>query len=82
MEKVQMIALGTWAERASLAYKPVNSVLGNGMRYGAYGVPVVTGGDTGGSRRPYRVDESDTTAYIMYDDDANGPVPIYRITEV
>ena len=80
MEKVQMIAMGTWAERKALHYVPVNSEI-EGKRFGAYGLSLTSNWDVAAVRRPFRMEEGES-AYIMYDDDSAGPVPIYRIQEV
>ena len=73
--------IAQWSERTTATYVPVNTHINN-VTIDAYGrradqahyldaIP----------RRPYRIEESDGTAYIMYEDDNAGPVPIIRITE-
>jgi hypothetical protein len=73
------IALGKWDNRANLDYKPCNNTLDDGNVYDAYGKRIPYGGKT---RRPYKIEQLDNgTAYIMYDDDSNGDVPIYKVVE-
>ena len=81
-EYVTSIALGTWDERSTLDFQPVNNRLKDGKRYNAFGVAISQAGDPAETRRPYRIEEIGSTSYVMYDDDANGPVPIYKTSEV
>ena len=82
MEYITLIALGKWADRATLNYQPVNSRLANGRRYNAFGVPICAAGDPAETRRPYRIEETGGTTYVMYDDDTTGNVPIFKTAEV
>ena len=79
---VSMIALGKWDDRANLNYVPVNSALPNGARYNAFGVSNKSAADPGLTRRPYKIEEAEGVSYIMYDDDANNDVAIFKIAEV
>lgn len=81
-QTVTTIALGTWDERTALPFIPVNSKFPNGARYNAFGVRIASAGDAAETRRPYRIDETGSTTYVMYDDDSEGPVPIYKTEEV
>ena len=81
-EITQMVAVGKWAERATLDYKPVNARLSNGRRYGSFGVPISSPGDPAEIRRPYKIEDLGSVVYVMYDDDSYGDVPIFRALEV
>lgn len=78
---ITTIAIGKWNDRANLDYKPVNSILENGKRYDARGKEISDYPRNTVDRRPYKFEETDTTAYVMYDDDAEKEVPIYRIVQ-
>lgn len=80
-EHVTLIAVGRWEERNSLSFVPVNEKV-NGILYNAFGVPVSAAGDPAAVRRPYRMEESGTTTFVMYDSDERVDVPIYKIEEV
>lgn len=77
----QLIALGKWENRASLNYQPVNARLENGRRYNAFGVPISQAGDPAEVRRPYKIEETGGTTYVMYDDDTAEDVPIFKSVE-
>ena len=79
---ITTLAVGKWDDRANLNYQPVNNQLSNGRRYNAFGVLISRAGDPAETRRPYKVEEAGGTTYVMYDDDANGGVPIYKMVEV
>lgn len=79
---ISMIAVGKWNDRANLNFVPVNSALPNGVRYDAFGVPSTSAVEPGLTRRPYKIEEAEGVSYIMYDDDANGSVAIFKIAEV
>lgn len=79
---VTTVGLGRWEDRASLNYQPVNAQLANGKRYGAFGVPISQAGDPAEVRRPYRIEEAGSVAYVMYDDDSFGDVPIFKTSEM
>lgn len=81
MELVTMIALGRWGARHILEFVPCNNRV-NGKRYNAFGVQIVSAGDPAEVRRPYRIEEDRGTTYVMYDDDTNGDVPIFKTSEV
>lgn len=78
---ITTIAVGRWNDRANLSYQPVNNRI-NGKCYNAFGVEIYRAGDPAETRRPYKMEESGTTTYVMYDDDSANDVPIYRTTEV
>lgn len=75
---VTTVAVGKWNDRANLDYAPVNSKV-NGVLYNAFGVRITSAGGTADTRRPYRMEESGNTTYVMYDDDAKGGVPIFKV---
>lgn len=77
---VTMIAVGKWDDRANLNYVPCNERV-NGKRYNAFGVAIVSAGDTAEVRRPYKMEEDGGTTYVMYDDDSNVDVPIFKTVE-
>lgn len=74
-------ALTTWANKASATYVPINKSINNRF-IDAYGRlqsdlnPIIENRP----RRPYKMDDG-SPSYVMYDDDANGSVPVIRITE-
>lgn len=73
--------LSTWANRASATYVGIDRHIGN-VTIDAYGRR--SGTNNFGSpapRRPVKMEEG-TTAYVMYDSDAEGAVPIIRISEI
>ena len=78
---VTMVACGRWENRQNLNYVPVNSALPNGVRYSAFGISSKSVTDPALTRRPYKIDESGNTIYIMYDDDQFGDVAIFKVTE-
>lgn len=78
---ITLIAVGKWADRAHLAYVPVNNKV-NGRRYNAFGVPISQAGDPAEVRRPYRLEEDGSTTYVCYDDDTLAEVPIFKTEEV
>ena len=82
MEYIILVALGRWADRANLNYQPVNNRFPNGKRYNAFGVPISAAGDPAETRRPYRIEELGSTSYVMYDDDSNADVPIFKTQEL
>lgn len=79
---VTTVALGRWADRDNLNYKPANSRLEDGKRYNAFGVPISRAGDPAELRRPYKIEEAGNVAYVMYDDDTNDVVPIFKTAEM
>ena len=73
--------IAQWSERTTAQFVPVNTHINN-VVIDAYGrrsdrahyleaIP----------RRPYKVEEAEGTAFIMYEDDSAGPVPIIKIVE-
>lgn len=78
---VTMIAVGKWSNRETLNYVPVNTKI-DGVLYNAFGMVSNSAYDQAIIRRPYRIEEDSGVTYVMYDDDTNGAVPIYRTTEV
>ena len=71
----------TWANRASATYVPIDQPI-NGVVIDAYGrVRPELQQQAALARRPYKMESGDTVSYVMYDSDANGAVPIIRITE-
>ena len=79
---ISKIAVGKWNDRTNLDYVPVNSVLPNGVRYNAFGVPSTSAVDPGLTRRPYKIEEAGSVTYIMYDDDTNSDVAIFKTEEI
>ena len=73
------VALGKWANRSNLKYQPCNNPV-NGRKLNAFGLQL---GDGAANmlRRPYKVDEQGSVAYVMYEDDSRTDVPIFRIVE-
>ena len=71
--------IAMWADRETADYVPICRHIGNRV-IDAWGRLSGTEGFGGGARRPYK-QEDGNPAYIMYEDDANGAVPIIRITE-
>ena len=73
-------ALARWEDRTTASYTPANNHIDNrvidadGRRNGTadYGRNI--------PRRPYKL-EIGSPSYVMYDSDAEGPVPIIRISE-
>jgi hypothetical protein len=74
----QTIAVGKWADRKKLDYQPVNSRVINGSSFNAFGVANRASLDLCLTRRPYKIDESESVTYVMYDDDSESEVAIYR----
>lgn len=73
-------ALARWEDRTTASFVPVNSHIDNRVidAYGRLNGSVDYGWNI--PRRPYKL-ESGSTSYVMYDSDAEGPVPIIRISE-
>ena len=78
---INTIAIGRWENRAALDYKPVNSVMEDGKTYDARGVPVCCYPRNYTERRPFKIEENGDVAYVMYEDDTEKDVPIYRIVK-
>lgn len=74
-------AIGKWENRKTLDYRPVNDRMVNNKRYNAFGVPIYTAGDPAETRRPYKIEENGGTTYVMYDDDSENDVVIFRSVE-
>lgn len=75
----QMLAIGKFADRENLDYKPVNEPV-NGVFYNSYGLKV-NHSLANTVRRPFKIDVQGNTTYIMFDDDSKSDVCIYRIVE-
>lgn len=75
------IAIGKWENRETLDYKPCNSVLTNGKTYDGRGRQVQKYPENYTERRPYKIEEAGAVAYVMYDDDTEKDVPIFRIQQ-
>ena len=75
--------MSTWEQRGSAEYVPIDRHIGN-LVIDAYGRRSDTA-EYGrcAPRRPYRTEEADGVAYIMYDNDHDGTVavPIIRIED-
>ena len=72
--------IATWANRASAAYVAIDKHISN-IIVDAYGRKCGTNGYASGTpRRPVKMEEGNP-AYVMYDSDDEGAVPIIRISE-
>ena len=75
-------AVTTWENRASATYVAIDRAI-NDTVIDAYGRKSGTFGYMDPApRRPVKAEAGETTAYVMYDDDTSGAVPIIRISEV
>ena len=74
-------AFSTWDNRESATYVAIDQPI-NGVVIDAFGrVRPELNQQASLQRRPYKMETGDTVSYVMYDSDANGAVPIIRITE-
>lgn len=80
-------AITTWEEKSGsgIEWNPIGEAI-SGIMIDAYGrqyraINYVNAMPT--QRRPYKTETDETTGitYVMYDSDANGAVPVIRITE-
>ena len=72
--------LSTWDNRESAEYVPIDKHIGN-VVIDAYGRrPGTSGFGSGTPRRPVKMEGGDP-AYVMYESDTDGPVPVIRISE-
>ena len=73
-------ALTTWANRESATFVAIDKHIGN-VTVDAYGRKSGTNGyQSGVPRRPVKMADGNP-AYVMYDSDAAGAVPIIKISE-
>ena len=73
-------SLTTWANRASASYVGITQPI-NGVIIDAFGRKHGTADYLSAiPRRPVKMEEGDV-AYVMYDTDTDGPVPVIRISE-
>lgn len=75
----QLLAIGKFDNRETLNYQPVNEPI-NGACYNAFGVKI-NHPYANAERRPFKVDAQGSVTYIMFDNDANADVCIYKIVE-
>ena len=80
MQKTEW-AITTWANREGATYAPIDRAI-NDITIDAYGRKSGTFGYMDPApRRPVKMEAGETTAYVMYDYDSDGAVPVIRITE-